>query len=252
MSSNDIDIHHLGAAYALDALDERERTAFEAHYPSCEVCRSDVLAFRATLTQVAAAQAAAPPPALKGRVMAEIAQTRQLSPLLPDRVTDLAERRRRRQRTMGGALAAAAAVVLVLSGALLLRGDDAPASADALVEVLRRPDARVLTLEATAGAGGSGGEAISGAVVTVAWSSTAATAVLVAAGLPEAPDGSVYELWLIADDVPQPMRVLEAAADGELQVAVDIDDVPDLWGITIEPVGGSDSPTGEILFLGTV
>ena len=56
--SGDIDIHHLSAAYALDALDERERVAFEAHYPSCEVCRGDVQAFRATLAQVAAAQAA--------------------------------------------------------------------------------------------------------------------------------------------------------------------------------------------------
>ena len=91
MSSNDIDIHHLGAANALDALDERERMAFEAHYPSCEVCRADVLAFRATLTQVAAAQSTVPPAAMKARVMAEVAQTRQLSPLLPDRVTDHAQ-----------------------------------------------------------------------------------------------------------------------------------------------------------------
>ena len=31
---SDIDIHHLAAAYALDALDSHERAAFEAHYPA--------------------------------------------------------------------------------------------------------------------------------------------------------------------------------------------------------------------------
>ena len=54
---SDIDIHHLAAAYALDALDARERAAFEAHYPSCEVCRADVLEFRSTLAVVAEAEA---------------------------------------------------------------------------------------------------------------------------------------------------------------------------------------------------
>lgn len=38
----DIDVHHLAAAYALDALDERECVAFEAHYGASEVCRTDI------------------------------------------------------------------------------------------------------------------------------------------------------------------------------------------------------------------
>ena len=46
---SDIDIHHLGAAYALDALDERERAAYEAHYATCEICRTDVREFRRAL-----------------------------------------------------------------------------------------------------------------------------------------------------------------------------------------------------------
>jgi anti-sigma factor RsiW len=37
-----IDIHQLAAAYALDALDDRERAEFEAHYPTCPVCRPEV------------------------------------------------------------------------------------------------------------------------------------------------------------------------------------------------------------------
>ncbi len=244
MSSNDIDIHHLGAAYALDALDERERMAFEAHYPSCEVCRADVLAFRSTLTQVASAQASDPPASMKSKVMAEVAQTRQLSPLLPDRVSDLAERRRRRQRSVAGLLAAAAAVVLFVAGALVVRtSNDSPAYADALAEVMRQPDARMLTLVP--------GEGRTDGVVKVAWSSSGETAVLVADGLPVAPDGSAYELWLIAGGVPQPMEVLQSADEGEIRAVLDIEGAPDAWGVTIEPEGGSPAPTGEILFLGT-
>ena len=53
---SDIDIHHLAAASALDALDSHA-AAFEAHYPSCEVCRADVLEFRSTLAVVAEAEA---------------------------------------------------------------------------------------------------------------------------------------------------------------------------------------------------
>jgi anti-sigma-K factor RskA len=244
VSSNDIDIHHLGAAYALDALDERERMAFEAHYPSCEVCRADVLAFRATLTQVAAAQSTAPPTSMKARVMAEVAQTRQLSPLLPDRVSDLAERRRRRQRTIGSALGVAAAIVLLVAGVAVLRGDEeSPTYAAALAEVMESPDAQLVSLAA----GDSGADG----TVKVAWSSDGERAVLIADGLAVAPEGSVYELWLIAGGVPQPMRVLQQTDDGTLRAVVDIDDAPEAWGVTIEPAGGSPAPTGEILFLGT-
>ena len=91
----DIDVHHLAAAYALDALDDRERSAFEAHYGACEVCRTDVQEFRHTLTQVSDSLVSPPPPSLKDKVMAEVAATRQLSPLVAP-VVALDERRRTR------------------------------------------------------------------------------------------------------------------------------------------------------------
>ena len=76
----DIDVHHLAAAYALDALDDRERSAFEAHYGACEVCGTDVVEFRQTLTHVADSLATPPPASLKASVMADISTTRQISP----------------------------------------------------------------------------------------------------------------------------------------------------------------------------
>ena len=66
------DLHHLAAAYALDALEPDERAAFEAHYPSCEICSREVVEFRQTAA-VLAAQTATPPPAdLRAAVMAEV------------------------------------------------------------------------------------------------------------------------------------------------------------------------------------
>lgn len=242
--SSDIDIHHLGAAYTLDALDERERMAFEAHYPSCEVCRADVLAFRAALAQVAAAQVVPPPRAMKDAVMAEVARTRQLSPLLPDRVTDLAERRRRRQRTIGGVLAAAAAVVLVLGSVVVLGRDGEPAYAGALAQVMDAPDGTVLTLEPS-----DAMDVV--ASVKVAWSAQEGMAVVMADGLPATPAGTAYELWFIGSGDPEPMGLLERSDAGELHAVLDIDGDPTAWGVTVEPDSGSPAPTGDILFLGT-
>ncbi len=242
---SDIDIHHLAAAYALDALDPHERAVFEAHYPSCEVCRADVLDFRSTLAVVAEAEAVAPPTDLRRRVLDEIAKTRQLSPHLPSGVTDLAERRRRRRRMTATVLAAAAAVGLFTAGALIVGGSDSPAYATELANVLAHSDARFETL------GGNGdGE------VRVAWSGDAERAVLLADDLPEAPEGMAYELWLIDDSGPLAMNVLDRADGGEIRDAVvmdgDVDREPTAWGITLEPEAGSVSPTGEVLFVAEV
>src|SRR5688572_29742556 len=119
---SDIEIHHLGAAYALDALDERERAAYEAHYTSCEICRTDVREFRQAAGELGSLTVRPPSPDLKAKVMAEIATTRQLSPL-PPAVVRLADRRP--SRVVTAAISVAAAGVLFVAGALVLGvGDD--------------------------------------------------------------------------------------------------------------------------------
>ena len=86
------ELHHLAAAYSLDALDPDERQAFEAHYPTCEICSADVTDYRDVAASLAAAEEAAPSADVRAKVLAEIAQTRQISPRDP-RVVDLAARR---------------------------------------------------------------------------------------------------------------------------------------------------------------
>ncbi|CAN5447795.1 hypothetical protein BH23ACT3_BH23ACT3_19380 [soil metagenome] len=240
--TNHIDIHHLAAAYALNAVDDAERQAFEAHFHSCEVCRVDVADHRETLARLAAASPVAPSASVRERVLAEINQTRQLSPLLPGGVSDLAERRRRRRRSVSTTLlAAAAAVMMFVAGAFLVDIDGTDFS-DEVAAVLDDPDARFVTLapDETVGATGS---------VRVAWSPTTGRAVVLGDDLAPAPAGEAYELWLIDADGPQPMRLLDGASDGELRGVFDIATSPAAWGVTIEPETGSAEPTGDILFV---
>jgi anti-sigma-K factor RskA len=233
------DIHHLAAAYALDALDANERSTFEAHYPACEVCRADVLDFRATLAEVAAAEPVAPPADMKARVMQQVAHTRQLSPRLPGMVVDIAQRRRRRT-VAAQLLAAVAGLVLLVGTTAFLIGrstTERDGFAAEVEHVLGEADAQLVTLTGP-GAG----------QVKVAWSDATDRAVVIGDGLDDPGAGKVYELWLIDASGAQPMGLLDNAPAGEVRRSISVDGTPQAWGVTIEPVGGSPSPTGSILF----
>jgi anti-sigma-K factor RskA len=238
-----IDIHQLAAAYALDAVDERERAEFEAHYPTCPVCRSEVIGFRETLSQVAAATASAPPASLKASVMAEIGTTRQLSPLLPDSVIDLATHRQRRQR-MARMLTAAAALVVIGIGAFIVgrqSGDDGGGYANAAEKVLGQPDTRITPLRGT----GTGS-------FRVAWSASASKIVVIGDGLPDPGPGKAYELWLVDGAGAHAVRLLDRADDQKVRRVLPVDGSPTQWAVTVEPEGGVDVATSDIIFAGTV
>ena len=232
---SDIEIHHLGAAYALDALDERERAAFEAHFATCEICRTDVREFRATAAELGAVTATPPPADLRARVLAEIATTRQLSPL-PGAVVRLADRRRSRAVLL--LAVAAAAVVCFALGAIVVGARDGGFD-ETVAAMMKEPGARMVPLT------GEGG-----ATLQLVW--TADRAAVYGDGLPVPPEGSVYELWLIDDKGATPMRMLDPADGGRVEHVVDITGRPVAWGVTIEPASGSEVPTMPILFAAEV
>ena len=235
----DIDVHHLAAAYALDAMDERERAAFEAHYGSCEICHTDVQEFRKTLTQVAGSLATPAPMTLKDRVLAEVAVTRQLSPL----VTPISLQQRR-ARSWAPMLAVAAAMVFLVVGVVVLNGRSTPDAFSAdLARVMEQPDSQVLTLENNSGTDGS---------FKVAWSSTLGEAVLIGENLPAAPDDKAYELWLITPDESMAMYVLDPAEDGNVHRRFEAPQDPSAWAITVEPKAGTPTATGDIIFIAQV
>ena len=233
---SDIEIHHLGAAYALDALDERERLAFEAHYSACEICRTDVREFRETAADLGALTAAAPRSDIRARVLAEVATTRQLSPL-PDAVVRLADRRRSRP-VMAALAVAAAAVCFVLGAVVVGRSGGGGEFDETVAALMKEPGARLVALDGTGGA-----------TLQVIW--TDERAALYGDGLAEPPAGSVYELWFIDAAGARPMGLLDPDG-GTVEHVVDVDGVPAAWGITLEPAGGSDTPTMPILYAAEV
>lgn len=233
------DLHHLAAAYSLDALDPGERREFEAHIDTCEICAEEVLGFRETAAQLAAASHRLPPDDLKARVMAEVATTRQLPPRTSPASAgadpiDLDQRRKR--RTVVARVAAAAAVVVLvvgLSSALLLT--DGPTDVEELVAA---PDAVVTQLEGSAGN------------VRVLWSEDLDRVAVIANDLDDPGEGKAYELWFVVQDGVAPAGTFAADGGTSTEVIEADGTTPDGWGVSIEPEDGSAQPTSDVILTG--
>ena len=239
---NDADIHHLSAAYALDALDLDERAHFEAHYHDCEICVTDVVDFRAALAELANAHHEVPPAALKAAVMTKIAGTRQLSPRVAPRQRQSLGRTwssRGRHLAMISTAIAASTVLAVGGGFVAGRSDDNPYNS-AAAELLARDDTRVIDL-----AGDGTG------LFRMTWSPSAQKAIVTADNLAAPGDGQAYELWLINETGPHPLGLLDDASNGDIRRVIDVADRGSQVGVTVEPDEGSPTPTGPILFAGT-
>lgn len=225
------ELHHLAGAYALDALEESERVAFEQHLASCDWCSVEVADFRATAAMLAEGVAATPPPHLKSKVMAEVARTRQMSPT----VVPL---RGRRPIRLAVASIAAGVLILALGAAAVLRSD----RTDSIDAVIAAPDAVTVNLSATEDLEGDPG------MLRVVWSAERDEAVVIGEGLADPGSGKVYQLWLLVDDeaVPEDLLVPE---DGAIRKVLDVSDRPAAgWAVTVEPASGSMTPSPPILY----
>ncbi len=78
-------------------------------------------------------------------------------------------------------------------------------------------------------------------------------AVLVADNLPSAPEGKIYEAWILREDVPEPAGLFEpnnaGAAAAPLEGSIE---GADAVAVTVEPSGGSSSPTSDPLMTATI
>jgi anti-sigma-K factor RskA len=85
------------------------------------------------------------------------------------------------------------------------------------------------------------------------WHSTAG-GLLVAQGLPPAPEGKVYELWAIAGKgapVPAGVFAVDAKGAGSLRVPpLQAGEDLDTFAVTLEPAGGVPAPTGSMYLVG--
>jgi anti-sigma-K factor RskA len=202
-------IHDLSAAYALDALDEGERLAFEEHLAGCERCREEIAGFSGAAEALAYASGPAEPPsALRDRILvAARAERPNLVPLRPRWAYPVA------------AAAAVAACVAVGLGVWTVSLHDRLSSTRALQSV------------PVTGAPGS---------LVVASNGSAA---LVLYRLDAAPAGKTYEAWVIRGArAAAPAGLFRGGGRTFVPIAGRVRKGA-VVAVTVEPAGGSRAPT---------
>ncbi|MFE6644987.1 anti-sigma factor domain-containing protein [Nocardioides sp. NPDC057772] len=238
------DIHALSGAYAVDALDDIERARFEEHLAACADCRDEVASLRDSAWMLGSLTDTAPSPELRDRLLAGIKEIRPLPPEIPAIHEDVPERSETssgRRRLGWRAFAAAAAVLAVVGtgtvAAVELIRDDSSQTMTTAERVLSAKDATTVAVDLP-------GKARARVVRSVSEN----RAVLVTSGMPAAPAGKVYELWLQHDDVMVPAGLMPAGSDQTFVLEGDAADAS-AAGITVEPEGGSDEPTSAPIAL---
>jgi anti-sigma-K factor RskA len=239
------DLHSLAGPYALDALGPRERDRFERHLSRCPACQREVRGMSQAATALAMAVAAEPPAGLKERVLTAVAVTPQLPPeTAPERPEPAtAPRSSRLYPRLATAVAVVAVAVAGVLGGLLAATqhqlDSVQARNQQIATVLAAPDARIVTSPVTGGG-----------TATAVVSRTEDTLVFTSSGLPALPSAKVYELWLIGTGGARPAGLVpEASAGRTAPVLASGLKTGDKLGMTVEPSGGTSSPTTTPILL---
>ncbi len=251
------DLHHLSGAYAVDALDEHERTSFETHLAVCPDCRAEVAELSAAAHSLTALGEAIPPPALRAAVLSGITKVRPLPPLAPEdggslRSADAATlsggHRREggshgavvvpfRRRTSTWLTAAAAAVAIAVGG--MAWSPWSGGTASPYDQVVAAADAR--TVSSTKG----------GTTATVTYSRQLGRSAISVNGLPSLADDQTYQVWYADSDATMhPAGLFDTDASGRAARVLDGDaNTATAVGVTVEPAGGSAQPTTEPLMV---
>jgi anti-sigma-K factor RskA len=87
----------------------------------------------------------------------------------------------------------------------------------------------------------------------LAYDRSTGRAVIIASGLPPAPAGHAYQLWLIADKKPMPGGTFKADTEGRARMS---DRLPagvnsPVFAVTLEREGGESAPKGDMYLLGS-
>lgn len=235
------DVHTLSGAYALHALPEDERIAFERHVTECESCRTETREFGEVAARLGLAATVTPPPELKRVVMQRIGTVRQEGPRSAAR-PDPAVRPSAGRRLSRWALAACLAAATALGGSAVWQHQEAEQARDR-VESLRGHLDRLATVLAAPDATSRTTGLPNGARATVVTSRERDKAVFIGTDMARPPSGKVYQLWfddggtMRSGGLMDPDRVTESVL-----MAGPLGDSTGM-GITVEPAGGSKEPT---------
>ncbi|SDN46501.1 anti-sigma factor [Allokutzneria albata] len=230
------DVHTLTGAYAMNALDEDERREFERHMAVCPDCERETRELERTAAHLGLAAATAPPPGLRAKVLAEVARTRQQSPLAPPPAA--LPRARTWAMPVVSLLAAASVLAAVVFGIGVLTANQELTRERALMEqvtaIVSAPDAR------TEVAG-------NGKVVS---SKLLGKAVLLAGDQVPAPRaGNDLQAWAISDAGAVSLGLMARTHSGKHEPMVFPTAGVSKIGVTLEPAGGSARPTSAPVLL---
>ncbi|MPY97791.1 MAG: hypothetical protein GEU97_07285 [Actinophytocola sp.] len=232
------DIHTLTGAYALHALSESERVAFEEHLAECAACRKEVSELQETAVRLGSAFATPPPDSLKQNVLASIRRVRQLP---PDEGSIVPLRGRRWPQRATALAAAAAAIAAIVLGSQVVRLDDEASRAkqqlaevssryEAVADMIAARNTKIMAAEA--------GDMRATVVVSPQHGKVA----FLPKDVPEPGKDKTYQLWLIGPDGAHSAGLLP---DKDTPVVADTIEGATVLGVTIEPEGGSKQPTTD-------
>lgn len=217
------DIHALSGAYAVDAIDGQEREAFERHLAECSECRAEVDSLREAAASLADSVALTPPAHLRDAVLGNIAKVRPLPPMVPAQ-----HRRPARRVWLSTSLIAAAAIALLV---VWIQPHTTSPNLSAADQIVRAHDVVSVSQHLT-----------NGAAVTWYRSADLNEAAVSVKNLPKIATGKTYELWLQASNgVMHPAGLIQGGTAlirlrGPAGSAIGA-------GLTVEPAGGSTTPT---------
>ncbi|HEX5200850.1 MAG TPA: anti-sigma factor [Actinoplanes sp.] len=232
-------IHGLIGPYVLDAVDDIERATFERHLRECDVCRADVDELREASARLADGAWSVPPPALRDNVLSAITSVRQIAPISPAPVRTARPRRRLR------VVAAAAAVVVAVAGAATVASviqNDRVRRAHDRAEAAQAAEARVRAVLAAPDLVVREEPVTGGGRVTVASSKLHDAGVIMLAAGSAPAGGKVYQLWTIRSRQPVNEGALAPGQTTSVQIVDGVSQASDV-GVSIEPPGGSTTPT---------
>jgi hypothetical protein len=247
------------ALYALDALDNaEERAALEAHLNSCLECRSELEALRGDIALLAlSAVGPAPPQRSRQRLL--------------DAINEDVRRSAKPQRMIVGVLRPrwltfvpiAATLLLAIFGLAVGRSNlrlrirldrteaqlqeyqQQLAQAQAVVDLLNAPDAQHLTLVKA--------NTPPQPQIKMIYSPRKGGLLLMANNLDSLPQDKVYELWLLPmnGSAPMPAGTFKPQSDGSAMMdhSMTAGIEAKAFAITVEPEGGSQTPTMPIKML---
>jgi hypothetical protein len=277
MTSMTSDPHLNTGVLALDAMPDDEATEAIAHIEDCESCAAELAGFLETAALLGSVASEVPPASLRRAVLAAIAITPQLPPVVgqherherpgprhaqpEDEATDaptptstppaegtpptsgtVVPFRRPWYRRPAAFIAAAVAAVVIGGGVVVAvnRTSSPPDQQVALEQCVQQAgDAQVLKP-----ADGQG---------EVRYAPSCNAALVDVSGLGDLPADRTYQLWVLAGSNARSVTLLNQAAEGQPQVwAAPTQPGDTAIGITEEPAAGSPLPTSDPIWAVTL